>query len=242
MIKVSVIRLGSLTHNIDFHYLSSWPSRIFKISYGGSIEQLPNIVGNNWEYTDQQLINSIAADKNADVTVALIAGGLENNYYARIFNGNICVLSFYQMADLVVSHHFSIEDYIIRNIYEMILLFTLNGEKLPETKNALAWTHDETRGCLLDMNPNKTEIIYSMHKPRLCPQCMAHLANVQLPPNFIPIFEKELKRLKKSAYGIIIEWIKKHPIYALGLGAIYGVVLNLIASYIFECFKYFIQK
>jgi hypothetical protein len=235
MITVSIVILGALNQKVDFQYLSKWPSSILKIKLGGSIALLPNTTGSSWEYTDKQLLKLIEWDKSSNFTVALINAPLQDNYYARPLNEKICVMSFYQMAQIIIGNNFSIEQYILRNIYELAVLVACNGGNIPA--NPMEWIHDDIRGCLFDMNPNKTEIICSMHKPVLCPQCRARLSQAQLEPLFIPTLERELSKIKKTLYARIADWIKAHPLWTLLITAIYGILLNLIASLVFEVMR-----
>jgi hypothetical protein len=87
------------------------------------------------------------------------------------------------------------------------------------------------------MNANGTDIIYSMHKPILCEDCKAKILSKQIDSDFIPLLDGELKKIKKSNYVIIREWVKKHPVYALGLTAASGLILNILSNIIYDAIK-----
>lgn len=104
--------------------------------------------------------------------------------------------------------------------------------------DAVTWAHDDVRGCLFDMNASKLDIIFSMHKPTLCPECSNRLHSKQIDPSFLPTLRKELRRIRKPLYFRVAEWVQVHPLWALTVTAAFGVFLNFAASIIFEKAKY----
>jgi hypothetical protein len=231
-IKVAIVSLGSLKYPIDIAYLEGWHSDFMKIVHGASVGHLPNAEGDNWQYPNDQLRQLIHADPEANFTVALINAPLEDNYYMRRLGDKIAVLSLFEMADITRFSYFTIENYILRNIYELVVLYAANGQLIPS--DAHSWAHDEIRGCLFDMNASKPDIVFSMHKPTLCQSCRTRILSKQLNSGFLPALDRELAKIQKALYFRIAEWVKEHPLYALAITAGSGVLLNLIASIIFE--------
>lgn len=231
-LKVSLVSLGSLKYPIDITYLEGWVSQLLTIQHGASIGHLPNAEGSEWDYTDKQLGALIQADSDADFTLALINAPLESNYYMRRLGNKVAVLSLYEMAEIVRFSDFTIESFILRNIYELAVLYAANGGLIPS--DAHSWAHDDVRGCLFDMNASKPDIVFSMHKPKLCDGCRARVLSKQVNSGFLTTLDKELSRIKKALYFRMVEWVKTHPLYALAITAFSAVTLNLIASAIFE--------
>jgi len=64
------------------------------------------------------------------------------------------------------------------------------------------------------------------------------LSSKQIPADLIPVLDRKLSRIRKPLYLRMAEWVKSHPIIALLLTAVSGVVLNLIASIIYENAKH----
>ena len=235
-IKISLVSLGNLKYPVSISHLEIWPSKVLTIQHGASVGHLPNSDGGSWVYTDEHLLEVLKADEDSDFTVGLINVPLEGNYYMRRLTDKVAVLSLYEMADIVLYSEFTLEQFILRNIYELTVLFAANGKLIPT--DYTTWAHDEVRGCIFDMNSSKSDIVFSLHRPILCPSCKTRVSSKQLPAEFVPTLERELLQIKKSLFVRMTEWVKVHPIFALLITATFGVVLNLIASVIFEKAKH----
>lgn len=229
-LKISLVSLGSLKCPVDTAYLAGWSSQLITINHAAVIDHLPNAEGSDWVYTDQQLSTLIQADVDADITLGLINARLENNYYMRPLGNKVAVLSLFEMAEIIRLSGFTIEDFILRNIYVATVLYAANVD----INNAISWIHDDVRGCLFDMNANKPDIVFSMHKPKLCDGCRSKIQSIQINSGFLPNLDKELSRIKKALYFRMSTWVKAHPLCALAITASSAVILNLIASVIFE--------
>ena len=94
------------------------------------------------------------------------------------------------------------------------------------------FTHDETRGCLFDMNGIKTDIIYSCHQPIICPYCTEKLKQEKVSNEVISKIKKEISNIKKPLFYQLAEFVKKHPIWSLVISAITAVVLGAMGSFI----------
>ena len=230
-IQISLVSVGTIKYPVNFGYLEHWSSRIIMIRHGASIGQIPNAEGSDWEYPNEQLAKIIKRDATADITVALINVKLEANYYMRRLGDNVAVLSLYEMADIIRFSDFTVENYILRNLYELVVLYTANNQVLPTS--AYTWAHDEVRGCLFDMNASKPDIIFSMHRPILCHACRNRVLGSQVDVGFLPALYKELSRIRKALFFRIIDWIKRHPLWVLVITALSGILVNLISSIIF---------
>ena len=107
-----------------------------------------------------------------------------------------------------------------------------NGKLIPS--EYATWAHDEVRGCLFDMNANKPDIVFSLHRPNLCQACKTRVSSKQVPAALIPTLESELTRIQKTLYVRMAEWVRSHPIAAIFITAGSSVVLNFFSSVIFE--------
>jgi hypothetical protein len=231
-IRISLVPLGNLKYPVSIAELEAWNSQVISISHGASVGHLPDSDGHEWEYPDDQLLGVLSAESNTDFTLGVINASLEDNYYLRRLSDKVAVLSLYEMADLVKFSDFTVEQYILRNTYELAVLFAANGKLIPA--DYTTWAHDETRGCLFDMNASKSDIVYSLHRPILCPACRTRVSSKQVAANFLPTLDKELRRIQKTLYVRMMEWVKRHPIFALAITASSAITLNIIASVIFE--------
>lgn len=229
---ISLVLLGNLKYPLNVAQLEGWKSDILRIQHRAAVGHLPNADGDDWEYTDQQLLGVLGAEQDSDFTLGLISLPLEDNYYMRRLSDRVAVLSLHQMAEIVGYFGFSIEQYVLRNAYELAVLFAGNGKLIPV--DYVTWAHDEVRGCLFDMNSNKSDIIFSLDRPKLCAACRTRLSSKQVPADLLPTLDRELPRIRKALYLRMTEWVKRHPIFALAITAASGIALNLIASVIFE--------
>lgn len=235
-IKISLVSLGNLKYPVNVAQLEAWQSAVLNIQHSASVGHLPDSDGDGWEYTDEQLLKVLASDGGSDFTVGLIGLQLEDNYYMRRLTDKVAVLSLYEMADIVRYSEFTLEQYILRNLYELTVLYTANGKLIPT--DYATWAHDEVRGCIFDMNSSKSDIVFSLDRPKLCPACKTRVSSKQVPAEFVPAVERELLRIKKTLFVRMTEWVKRHPIFALLITATFGILLNLIASIIFEKAKH----
>lgn len=233
-ISIGIVTLGNLNHIVNLQRMQSWHSKVVKIVNGGEVRHRPNALGMNWDYPSVQLQQLVAPVANCDLTIVVMNAPLEANYYMRRISANIAVISLHEMAEIVRAYGFSIENFLLRNIYELAVLFSAGKRTISE--DAHQWAHDDTRGCLFDMNARKTDIRYSLHQPILCDECKARVSTAQLSDGFLPELENELRRIKKPLSLRIIDFAKGHPLWALAITAISSVVLNLVASMIFEVF------
>ena len=206
-IKVSIVSLGNLKYPVDFKFLEGWRSDVMTIIHGGSVGHLPNAEGDDWQYTDEQLYKIVKPDREAAFTLGLINAPLNRNFYHIRISNDVAVLSLYEMADIVRYSEFTIENFILRSTYELLVLYAAYGKLIPSDNEI--WSHDEVRGCLFDMNANKSDIVFSLHRPILCPSCKNRLLSKQVQATFLPALEQELPRIQKNLYIRILHWVNR---------------------------------
>lgn len=230
--------MGSLKYPVDIGYLEGWKSDLITIKHGASVGHLPDADGANWERSKSQLSGLLRTDPAADFTLGLINAPLEQNYYLRRLGDKVAVLSLYEMAEIVRFSDFTIENFILRNIYELAVLYAANSALIPA--DGYTWAHDDVRGCLFDMNASKPDIVFSLDQPTLCNACTTRVSSRQISPDFLPTLTKELKRIRKARYFRMSEWVKGHPLWAMVLAGCSAVTLNIAASILFEKLKHFV--
>jgi hypothetical protein len=235
-INISLLTLGNLKHAVDMSHLESWKSDLFKLTHSNVVDQLANAAGPNWEYPTQQLRNLIRPAPHSDVTIALTNARLEDNYYMRPLDGSAAVISLYEMAEILRAENFPIENFILRCVYEIVVVFEACGG-VP-AQEVYSWPHDEVRGCLFDMNANKPDIVHSMHRPKLCDGCQGRVRSNPVSTHFLPTLHRELARIRKPRYFQITDWVRAHPLCALAITAASAIVLNVIASIVFESVRH----
>ena len=181
--------------------MEKWKSDVFSIHHGTSIGHLQNAAGPDWEYPSVQLSQLIRPVPEADFTVGVINARLENNFYMHRLSSTVGVLSLFEMADILRQSDHTVEDYILRNVYELAVLYAASDGQIPE--DAYTWAHDDVRGCLFDMNANKPDIVFSMHKPTLCEECRARVLAKQVDKDLFPALDGDCPGSgKHSIFGL----------------------------------------
>lgn len=236
-LQIALVTVGGLKQAIDFPKLEKWQSKIIKIQHVSTVPHLPNGEGPGWCYPDSQIRKLVKPATGADFSVALINAPLAENYYMRRISKNVAVISIYEMAGIIAASGNTLENFILRNIYEMAVIFAANQKLFPD--DAHTWAHDDIRGCLFDMNADKFDIVCSMHRPILCRHCETRVATKQIAPDFLATLSRELKRIEKPLFSRMQSWVKRHPIYSIALTAFFGLVVNILANVSTDALKDF---
>lgn len=236
-LTINLILAGNTAQQVNTKTLGAWRSELFTIGNNANIHHLPDPDGtesNHHGYPDHQLRNLFRAADNADLTIAIISSPIEHNLFMRHLGGTLAVLSLYEMRDIVTQHGYSVEHFILRMLYPSVCLARINPI-LDRLANCPV--HAETRGCIFDYMGFKRDIIFSMHKPRVCTACQHELAQHQLPEKFSLNLENELRKLKQPAFTRMKNWVECHPYISIGITCTTGVVLNLASSWCYDLLR-----
>ena len=90
--------------------------------------------------------------------------------------------------------------------------------------------HLDTRGCLFDMNGERSDIVYNTEQPIICDECKGKFKKKQVQQEIIEQFEKELKKIKKPFILRAERWIKRYPLVAIFLSFAMSVIISVIAN------------
>lgn len=230
-VKIKLIILGQLPIDLDKIKLTKWKSDVFEIV--GQIDNYTitnNADGLRWEFTDNNIEPQLPDIFEEDFLIAMTHVPLEDNYYARRFTGNRIYMTFYQMADMLSLSNIPIENLVYRLLYSYTLIYKRHGNRIPSRDEVTTFTHDETRGCLFDMNGIKSDIVYSTNQPIVCDDCVQRLTTERVPRNTIVKVKDEIKRIKKGTYYRIADLIKKYPIWTLPITTISTIILGTAGS------------
>jgi hypothetical protein len=237
-IKIKLVILGQLPLVININKIVNWKSSLFQVMpQVDRFEITLNADGDDWDFTDDNIRHHIPPQLDGDIVLAITRIPLQDNYYARRFDQNRVCLSFYEMDDILRSENIPLENLILRLAYAMSFVYKKYGNRLPPISEYTEYAHDETRGCLFDMNGVKGDIIYSTHKPKICDSCVAKLKESRVASNLIEAVQNEIKNVKKTNYYVLADLVKKHPYLAIIISAItaicLGVTGSVIASYVY---------
>jgi hypothetical protein len=240
-IKITIAILGQIPIKINKKYITKWNSKYFEIDDVLNIPITSNADSQDWSYSDKNIEDLLPSEYSGDFLLAITHVPLENNYYARRFNNNRICATFYEIADFLKVSNIPIENLVYRLLYSYILIYKRNGNKIPERNQTTNFNHDETRGCLFDMNGIKSDIIYSTNKPQLCSECLQRLKQEGINESDLKEIQSELKKIDKSLYYKILDFIKEKPIWALIISSVTAIILGIIgsvlASFIYEKIK-----
>lgn len=231
--KITVATVGHMPAEFDKRKIINWKSDIFSIV--GEIENYSltkDSDGYGWEFSNTSLEELLPEQFSGDFLIAIVNVPLELNWYSRRLSNNRVVFTFHEMKEILSHFNIPLENIIYRLLYEYTLLFRRSKGRIPLDKEATSFTHDETRGCLFDMNGIKTDVVYSCHEPIICSDCVERLRREKVSNEVISKVQKEIRNIKKPLFYRILAFIKKHPIWSLAISAISAIVLGAIGSYI----------
>lgn len=238
-IKIKIIILGNLPRRFKIEKIQNWKSNLFTIDKNIDYHSLTcDSDIDNWGYSDELISEQLPEFEEASFLIALTNVPLENNWYSRRLKGNRVTFTFHEIKDLLLYENIPLENVFLRVLYAYSLGYMRAGNTIPECGDVTAFTHDETRGCLYDMNGIKFDLIESCNKPIICTECEHRLSTGKVPLNTIASTRKELNKIRKSVYYRWVDFIKLHPIISLSISLLsvlfFGVTSSLIATLLYE--------
>jgi len=230
--KITIATIGYMPAGFDKKKLESYKSKIFSID-----ETIQNYAlredsnSFNWQFTDSQLEEILPQEFDGDFLIAIVNVPLELNWYSRRLNNNRVVFTFHEIKEILNFSNIPLENVIFRLLYAYTLFYFRNERSFPRNTDATNFTHDETRGCLFDMNGNKMDVVHSCHRPIVCPDCVERSKKERVSNEVLELIKKEIKKIKKPLFSKILDFIKKHPIWSLLISSIWAIILGIIGSY-----------
>jgi hypothetical protein len=70
-------------------------------------------------------------------------------------------------------------------------------------------------GSFTGMNVLKSGIVFSSVRPTICSACETRLSTKPLPPKFISVIKKEIKKQDKKLYYTLVDFTKSYPLIAI---------------------------
>lgn len=238
-VKIKLTFLGHVPYALDIKKIENWKSELFElvkpIDYYAISKDSD---GSNWQYSDENIESQLPKSFDGDILLTVTKVPIQNNYYARRVGNNRICLTFHEMSDILMLNNIPLENLILRVLYSASLIYKRYGKRIPASHEETHFAHDETRGCIFDMNGIKSEIIYSMNKPQLCSSCIEVLKNEKVESNLLNQIQNELKKIRKSFYYQIADLVKDYPIWTILITSLTAIILgfigSLIASYVYD--------
>lgn len=241
-VRIKLATIGHMPLNFSTSKIKKWNSSTFEIVEGIDSYTLNcDSDGYNWEFSDQLVKEQLPKKFNADFMIAIVNVPIEDNWYSRRLGNNQIVFTFNEIKEILDCSNIPIENVIYRILYAYTLLYRRAENRIPDFGEVTGYTHDETRGCLFDMNGIKTDLIASCHEPIICDECQVKLGNERVSKSDIDSSKKEIKKIKKDLYFRILGGVKKHPVWALVLSSIFAVSLGVTSSLIASCILALVQ-
>jgi hypothetical protein len=232
MKHISIIQLGFLKRQINLKKLKLWKSSLFTVDSINEISSMPELENrSDWQYlADSTIKSNLQHASNSHVTIAITEYQLEDNFYMRRVN-NVVVISLFEVGDLLENYHIPIENFIIKNIYEIVTFLHIY-KVLPDTQTEIPEIiHDETRNCLFDMHGRKRDIIhFFISGPSLCPQCKAYLQQKQLPKDFMKNLIHEIRIIRKPIFYKMYDFVKCHPGWTIVIIIVTQICIGLLSG------------
>ena len=240
--KIKLAVLGQLPPGFDVRELLQWKSDSFVLDAAIETFQLnEDAKGREWEYTDAQLATQLKRPADCDIMVILVSVKLEHNWYARRLDDNRILLTFYELDQILRIYGLPLKNLALRVLYAMTLVYKRYGNRIPLAMERTNYAHDETRGCLFDMNASKIDVIHSLHQPRICDYCIAQLKQAKVPNETLDSVSCELKKIRKPLIDRIVGFVREHTVISIVLSLlsalVLGVVTNLLATIILESIR-----
>ncbi|EPE8512768.1 hypothetical protein ACSGY9_004363 [Vibrio alginolyticus] len=231
--KIRLVVLGSVPRDLDLSLLSSRSSGVYEIL--NSIETYEITKGSdgyNWEFSDQILGDLIPEKEGEEITITLTNVPLEENWYSRRLTNNVVIFTFHEIADYLRFHNIGLENVVFRLLHAYTLVYRENKGSIPTCYEYSNFTHDETKGCIYDMNGIKSDIIYSCDEPTICDSCSQRLLTNGVSRELVSKSKGELKLVRKSLFFRLSAWVSVHPIRSILIASAWSIVIGVFSSVI----------
>lgn len=240
--KIQIAILGQSPPDFDARELVAWRSSVFEIKPNIESYQLnEDAAGNDWEFTDAQFEQRLRRDPGCSFMIIFVKVKLENNWYLRRLSDNRAVFTFYEMDQIVRFHGLPLKNLALRVIYATVLVYRRYGDCIPMGSEGTDYAHHETRGCLFDMNANKMDVVYSLHRPCICEYCCSQLKQAQVSNELLTVVQNELRRIQKPLIDRLASFVRVHTVWSIVLSVfsalVLGVITSLVASWIYESLR-----
>lgn len=241
-VKIQLAVLGHLPPDFDVRDLGLWRSKAFEISPEVESYQLTEDAhGPDWEFTDAQFEGCIRRDPKCSLLIVFVSVKLENNWYLRRLSDDRLVFTFYELDQILRFQGLPLKNLALRVIYAAVLVYKRYKDRIPTASEKTDYAHDETRGCLFDMNANKLDVVRSLHQPRLCESCVSHLKQTQVSNELLDVIQNELLWIKKPLADRIVSFVRAHTVLSIVLSILSAIVLgtaaSLLASFIYDALR-----
>ena len=242
-VKIKIDILGHLPHSSEIESIKNWRSDLFEITRVDKYDIVGSSDGADWSFSDKNIEKQLRGRDGSDVLIAVTNVPLQDGYFARGFSDDRLCITYFGMSEILTFNDIPLENLLLRVLYAVAFVYRRSGNTIPSINVWSSFTHDDTRGCVFDMDgANKADVIYSTNKPQLCSSCVQSLtnnpvANNRIEKNLIEKVQVELLGIDKGLYYEIADWIKRHPVYAIIISSLTAITLEVISHFVYEKIK-----
>jgi hypothetical protein len=229
--RIKLAVLGRLPPEFDPADLIDWSSTTFEIDPRiDSYELNEDAQGPDWEFTDRQLEKYLSNNLDGDFMVILLSVKLQDNWYVRRLSKNRILFTFYDIDQILRFHRIPLKNVALRVLYAASLIYRRYGNRIPPATEPTSYAHDETRGCLFDINSSKIDIVRSCHEPILCEYCISQLKSAQVSNEVLRAVQSEIKKIRKPLFERMSEFVQTHPIWSIVVSVLTALIIGVLAS------------
>jgi hypothetical protein len=237
--KIALIKVGQVEYFANYNKILKWKSEIFNVGTIQRVEYAPESDVNDCfldnKYTQKGLKEHVTCPSDYDLAIAITSYRFDDNFYIHRLSNNCAVLSLYGISEILNQAGISMENFILKQIYEVCALMSLVTDV--SSSEVYNFVHLDTRGCLFDMNGDRRDILRNTEQPTICTSCKSKFGSKQLEQKFLVTLEKELMKLKKPLLQRIENCIKKYPLLSILTTTLIAIFINLVSNLIFNLLK-----
>jgi hypothetical protein len=240
--QISIVKLGH--PQVDIHRVINIINNnqnLYNLVYKTQVPNLGKSDLEGWLYSDELLFSKLAPHMKSDVlTIGITSVQLEDDWFIRPNDDRSgMIVTIYQADSVIEKSKKDIEDFVIYKIITCILAseFYKNSNKSPFED----LIHDDCRGCLFDFCPDKESRAFGLSKLLIDDQCRGNLLNANVPQENILAIESVMQYMKKPSLGKSAYSVQQNPYLAGLFGIGIGIMVNTIASYLFEARNFLIS-
>jgi len=228
--EITICTIGQMPIQFDGRCIERWRSSVFELT--GPIENYSlhaDSDGPGWQYNDATIDGAMPKAFTGDFLIAIVKVPLEFGWYARRISENRVVVTFDEMQEVMSYSNIPLHNFILRVMYSYTLTYRRYGDMIPDYSVG-RFVHDETRGCLFDMNGIKTDAVHSCDRPKLCASCIERMRIQGISNTVLEQTDKDLLKIRKDLFYRISDYVKAHPLRSLALTSLGAVVLGIASS------------
>lgn len=213
-LNIHVLKLGYFPFDIRFQRVKRWRSKLFDLDCREAPDALKTLHKKDGNiYKDQDILEAAKRVFGKDnyesneFTIVVTNVDLEDGDISRILNDNIVVISYREVAMEMRMDDIPLENLTLVLIYMYSLLF-LRFKKIPSIATEEYFLHMDVRGCIFDYDDRCIDMLQCCDNPIICKQCEERLNTLNV--DVVSTAKIEIKRIRKSAYYRIVDFMKEH--------------------------------